>query len=76
MFGQAETEDANGRYGRMRERQLNAFANAKPDDSIKLAIAQDLERLYSSLVAEPIPPNLRSYIDRLGQALGERKAPQ
>ena len=52
----------------MNVRQLNVFGEASLDNSIKLAVARDLERLYSPLLTEPIPPNLRSYIDRLGQA--------
>ena len=52
--------------------QLNVFAEASLDDSIKLAIVRDLERLYAPLVAEPIPPNLRSYIDRLEGMEGEQ----
>jgi hypothetical protein len=58
----------------MNVRQLNVFAEAGLDNSIKLAVARDLERLYSPLLTEPIPPNLRSYIDRLGQAI-EKRAP-
>ena len=58
----------------MKERQLNVFADADLDLSLRLAIARDLERLYASLVTEPIPPNLRSYIDRLGEALDRRAA--
>ena len=54
----------------MEERQLNAFANARLDHSIKLAIARDLQRLYSSVVAEPIPKQLSLFVERLGQALG------
>jgi hypothetical protein len=42
----------------MNERQLNAFAEANLENSFKLAIARDLERLYSPLVTEPIPPKL------------------
>ena len=49
----------------MNVRQLNVFGEASLDNSIKLAVARDLERLYSPLLTEPIPPNLRSYIDRL-----------
>ena len=52
--------------------QLNVFAEASLDGSIKLAIVRDLERLYAPLVAEPIPPNLRSYIDRLEVMEGEQ----
>jgi len=51
--------------------ELNVFGEAGLDNSIKLAVALDLERLYSPLLTEPIPPNLRSYIDRLGQAIGQ-----
>ena len=53
----------------MEKRQLNVFADAKLDYNIKLALASGLERLYSSLVAEPIPPNLRAFTDCLGRAL-------
>jgi hypothetical protein len=52
--------------------QLNVFAGASPDNSIKLAIVRDLERLYAPLVAEPIPPNLRSYLDRLAAMESEQ----
>jgi hypothetical protein len=58
----------------MKVRQLNAFANASRDYSTKLAIARDLERLYSPVVNEPIPSNLQPYIDRLGRALNQRAA--
>ena len=57
----------------MEERQLNAFTGAS-DHSLKLALARELERLYP--IGEPIPPNLRSYIDRLAQALDRRTARQ
>jgi hypothetical protein len=55
----------------MKQRQLNVVAETSLDASIKLALSRDLERLYSSLVAEPIPPHLRSFIDRLGRALDQ-----
>ena len=60
----------------MKARQLNVFVEASLDTSIKLAIARDLERLYSRLVAEPIPPNLRSYVDRLEEALDRCRSRQ
>ena len=53
----------------MEERQLNAFAHARLDHNIKLAIARDLQRLYSSVVAEPIPTQLSLFVEQLGQAL-------
>ena len=57
----------------MNVRQLNVFAEASLDNSSKLAVARDLERLYAPLVGEPIPPNLRSYIYRL-KAMERRAA--
>jgi hypothetical protein len=57
----------------MERRQLNVFADKNLDYSLKLAIARDLERLYSSLVAEPVPPHLRDFIDRLRRALEQRR---
>ena len=57
----------------MNVRQLNVFGEASLDNSIKLAVARDLERLYAPLVGEPIPPNLRSYIYRL-EAMHKRAA--
>ena len=57
----------------MNVRQLNVFGEASLDNSIKLAVARDLERLYAPLVGEPIPPNLRSFIYRL-EAMQKRAA--
>jgi hypothetical protein len=54
----------------MEQRQLNVFSDAHLAHDAKLAIARDLERLYSSLVAEPIPPELQDFVERLGRALG------
>jgi hypothetical protein len=45
--------------------QLNVFAEASLANTIKVAIVRYLERLYAPLVAQPIPLNLLSYIDRL-----------
>ena len=63
IYSHAETAGADRRCGVMEERQLNAFANARLDHSIKLAIARDLERLYSSAVTEPMPAQLHSSSD-------------
>jgi hypothetical protein len=57
----------------MERRQLNVFADENLDYSLKLAIARDLERLYASLVAEPVPPHLQDFIDRLQRALEQRR---
>jgi len=40
---------------------------------LKLAIARDLERLYSSLLAEPVPRDLRDFIDRLTRVSEQRR---
>ena len=67
------TQAARGSGGRETLSGPSPFSSligeAGLDNSIKLAVARDLERLYSPLLTEPIPPNLRSYIDRLGQAI-------
>jgi hypothetical protein len=57
----------------MKQRELNVFADANLDHCLKLAIARDLERLYSSLVAEPVPPHLQAFVDRLARALEQRR---
>jgi hypothetical protein len=57
----------------MERRQLDLFAKGNLDNSLKLAIARDLHRLYASLVAEPVPPHLRAFIDRLGRGLEQRR---
>ena len=57
----------------MERRQLNAFADGNLDLNLKLAIARDLERLYSSLLAEPVPRDLRDFIDRLTRVSEQRR---
>ena len=52
----------------MKERRLNAFSETKLCDIVK----HDLARVYSSLLTEPLPPQLRSVIERLEQALAQR----
>jgi hypothetical protein len=49
-------------------RPINAFAEQKLDHSIKLAIARDLQRMWSGLLREPLPTNLRRLIDGLEQS--------
>jgi hypothetical protein len=36
-------------------RQINAFAQEKLDDAIKLAWARDLKRMCSDVLQEPLP---------------------
>jgi hypothetical protein len=54
-------------------RELNPFADAKLDHRMKLAFARDIQRLWTSLLAEPIPPHLQVFVDRLRRALEERR---
>jgi hypothetical protein len=53
----------------MERRELNVFADEKLDLNLKLAFARDLQRMYASLVAEPVPPHLQSFVERLCRAL-------
>jgi hypothetical protein len=56
----------------MEHRQLNAFAITNLDRDVKLAIARDLQRRWSSALTEPLPPNLKQFISRLEQSLERR----
>jgi hypothetical protein len=47
-------------------RPINAFAEEKLDHAIKLAWARDLQRMWSDVLQEPLPTDLR--IARLEQA--------
>jgi len=49
----------------MERRGINAFADTSLDDSLKLAIARDLQRQLSAVLNEPLPPDLQRIIDRL-----------
>ena len=51
----------------MEHRPINAFAEQKLEDSLKLAWARDLQRMWSDVLQEPLPTNLRRLIDRLEQ---------
>jgi hypothetical protein len=55
-------------------RQINAFADQKVEDSLKLAWARDLQRIWSDVLHEPLPTDLRRLIDRLEQVTGGRSA--
>jgi hypothetical protein len=52
----------------MKEHRLIAFAEARLCDIVK----HDLALVYSPLLAEPLPPRLRSVIERLEQGLAQR----
>jgi hypothetical protein len=55
-------------------RSINAFAAQKLEDSQKLAWARDLQRMWSDVLHEPLPTDLRRLIDRLEQVTGGRSA--
>ena len=55
-------------------RPINAFAEPKLDHTIKLAWARDLQRLWSDVLHEPLPTDLRRLIDRLEQLTDGRSA--
>ena len=52
----------------MEPRRINAFADVNLDDGLKLAIARDLKRVWSEVLEQPLPTELRRLIDRLEQA--------
>ena len=58
----------------MEHRPINAFAEQKLDQNMKLAIARDLQRIWSDVLDEPFPTDLRGLIDRLEQVTGGRSA--
>ena len=45
----------------MERREENAFAGAHAD-TLKLAIARDLQRYFSAALTEPYPPDLERFI--------------
>ena len=59
----------------MDHHSINAFAEQKADNSMKLAIARDLQRIWSDVLQEPLPTGLRRLIDRLEQVTGGKSAP-
>ena len=56
----------------MEPRRINAFADVNLDDGLNVAIARDLKHLWSELLREPLPTELRRLIDRLEQATRSR----
>jgi hypothetical protein len=54
-------------------RPINPFAEQKLDHTIRLAWARYL-RMWSDLLHEPLPTDLRRLIDRLEQVTGGRSA--
>ena len=58
----------------MDDHSIHAFAEQKADDSLKLAIARDLQRIWSDVLQEPLPTDLRRLIDRLETVTGGKSA--
>jgi len=59
----------------MEHHPTNAFAEQKADNSMKLAIARDLQRIWSDVLQEPLPTGLRRLVDRLEKVTGGKSAP-
>jgi hypothetical protein len=57
----------------MEHRQPNAFASENLDYRMKLAFARDIQKMWASTIAEPIPPHLQVFVDRLCRALEKRR---
>jgi hypothetical protein len=55
-------------------RPINAFAEPKADAAISLAIARDLQRIWSDVLHEPLPRDLLRLIDGLEQVADGRSA--
>jgi hypothetical protein len=58
----------------VKQRKPNVFADTH--DNLKVAIARDLERLYASFVAEPVPQYLQAFVDRLADTAGHEPMSQ
>ena len=59
----------------MEHHLINAFAEQKAENSMKLAIARDLQRIWSDVLQKPLPTGLRRLIDRLEKVTGGKSAP-
>ncbi len=59
----------------MEHRLINAFTEQKAENSMKLAIARDLQRIWSDVLQEPLPIDLSRLINRLEKVTGGKSAP-
>ena len=59
----------------MEHHLINAFAEQKAENSMKLAIARDLQRIWSDVLQEPLPIDLSRLIHRLEKVTGGKSAP-
>ena len=63
------------RFVAMEHHLINAFAEQKAVNSMKLAIARDLQRIWSDVLQEPLPIDLSRLIHRLEKVTGGKSAP-
>ena len=59
----------------MEHHLINAFAEQQAENSMKLAIARDLQRIWSDVLQEPLPIDLSRLIHRLEKVTGGKSAP-
>ena len=59
----------------MEHHLINAFAEQQDENSMKLAIARDLQRIWSDVLQEPLPKNLSRLIHRLEKVTGGKSGP-
>ena len=59
----------------MEHHLINAFAEQKAENSMKLAIARDLQRIWSDVLQEPLPMDLSQLIHRLEEVTAGKSAP-
>jgi hypothetical protein len=62
---QTGTYPAGGGCVRMEHHRINAIAEQQVDDHMRLALARDLQRIWSDVLQEPLPTDLRRLIERL-----------
>ena len=74
IYGHASTFSPGDGSVLMEHRQINAFAEQKLEDSLKLAWARDLQRMWSDVLQEPLPTDFRRLIDKLEQVTGGTSA--
>ena len=58
----------------MEHHLINAFAEQQAENSMKLAIARDLQRIWSEVLQEPLPIDLSRLIYRLEKVTGGKSA--
>ena len=59
----------------MEHHLINAFAELQDENNMKLAIARDLQRIWSDVLQEPWPVELSRLIHRLEKVTGGKSAP-